>query len=305
MFSGSGVKGPYSSSTWQTTAGLPGSDGGRSSGPPAVGTGSAAENGPMPSAASLSSAASAPPGFEQSLPPLRQHGDEPDGAAVAQEQARPSPLGGTVSPAPQPMGMSQQMGMPQGLGQLQTGRGTVDQAAAVQAAAFDLPAASHALLQAVQQQQQQQQQQAAAIAAGQAYRAAVGSPTRLPTLAGGGSIPVPPASAFQMPIVSRSNISSPQGLGALAAAVSQGGFDSAHLAAAQLPVSRPEDRLLMPAGNAALAAALSQANPSAMYNIPAAAYESFAAAISQSSGTFSPPPVPRRSSSSAADEYHR
>ena len=258
----------------------------------------------MPSAASLSSAASAPPGFQQSLPPLKQHGDEPDGGGAAQEQARPSPLGATVSPAPQPMGMSQQMGMPQGLGQLQIGnRGAVEQAAAAQAAAFDMPAASHALLQAVQQQQQQQQ--AAAIAAGQAYLAAVGSPTRLPTLAGGGSIPVPPASAFQMPIVSRSNISSPQGLGALAAAVSQAGFDSAHLAAAQLPVSRPEDRLLMPAGNAALAAALSQANPSAMYNIPAAAYESFAAAISQSSGTLSPPPVPRRSSSSAADEYHR
>ena len=261
----------------------------------------------MPSAAGLSSAASAPPGFQQALPQLRQHGDEPDGAGVAQEQALPSPLGGTVSPAPQPMGMSQQMGMPQGLGQLQiSNRDAVEQAAAAQAAAFDLPAASHALLQAVQQQQQQQQQQqAAAIAAGQAYRAAVGSPTRLPTLVGGGSIPVPPASAFQMPIVSRSNISSPQGLGALAAAVSQAGFDSAHLAAAQLPVSRPEDRVLMPAGNAALAAALSQANPSAMYNIPAAAYESFAAAISQSSGTFSPPPVPRRSSSSAADEYHR
>lgn len=291
--SGSAVKGPYSSSTWQT-APPPGANG-RNSGPPAVSTSSASTNGPIAHAASLASAASAPPGFQQAAP--RQHGNEGDAdAAAAHEQPRASAaqLGGSVS---QQVPMSQSMASAFGASGMRGSLPAEQPASMGQPTVLDMPPASHALLQAVQQQQQQQ---AAAAAAGQAYRTAVGSPTRVPTLANGVSIPMPPPSAFQMPNVSRATISSPQGYEALAAAASQAGHSGYD--AAQAPT---DGRPPMASSNAALAAALSQANPAALYNIPAAAYESFAAAISQTSGAFSPPLMPRRSSSNVGDEYQR
>ena len=290
--SGSVIKGPYSSSTWQTTSSAepssrhsgPAVPTGRNSGPPVIGSGNGDISTSMPTAAALSSAASAPPGF----PPAPHRSESQDVRTQLRGGGpRPGMPGGSQAPpslashSPQPFANGGPDMQPAGMAQA--------------SAVMDIPTASRALVQAVQQQQQQQ---AAVAAAAQTLRPS-SSPSRA-TPNGGLAIPVPPPSVFQS---SGSHISSPQGYdsapaGALSQATSGAGvFDTQHQPGAG------DSRAAAGISNAALAAALSQANPAALYNIPAAAYESFAAAMNQGTGAFSPPPQVRRASSNVADEY--